>query len=119
ACRGPRPGRPRAAAGHRHHRPQGWGVHRHRLDQRPDPRLRPREQRLLLMNNKLIGPDPAKAAVLAEALPWLMQYHGKTIVVKYGGNAMTDDSLKQAFAEDIVFLRYAGFKPVVVHGAGP
>jgi acetylglutamate kinase len=61
----------------------------------------------------------AKAATLAEALPWLKAYHGKTIVVKYGGNAMTDDSLKQAFAEDIVFLRYAGFHPVVVHGGGP
>ncbi len=61
----------------------------------------------------------AKAATLAEALPWLKTYHGKTIVVKYGGNAMTDDTLKQAFAEDIVFLRYAGFHPVVVHGGGP
>jgi acetylglutamate kinase len=60
-----------------------------------------------------------KAKTLAEALPWLKQYHGKTIVVKYGGNAMTDDSLKKAFAEDIVFLRYAGFRPVVVHGGGP
>jgi acetylglutamate kinase len=60
-----------------------------------------------------------KAATLAEALPWLMRYHGKVIVVKYGGNAMTDDALKRAFAEDIVFLRYAGFKPVVVHGGGP
>jgi acetylglutamate kinase len=64
-------------------------------------------------------PDPATAATLAEALPWLMAYHGRTIVVKYGGNAMTDDSLKRAFAEDIAFLRYAGFKPVVVHGGGP
>jgi acetylglutamate kinase len=60
-----------------------------------------------------------KAATLAEALPWLMKYHGRTIVVKYGGNAMTDDALKAAFAQDIVFLRYAGFKPVVVHGGGP
>ena len=60
-----------------------------------------------------------KAATLAEALPWLKRYHGKTIVVKYGGNAMTDDRLKRAFAEDIVFLRYAGFRPVVVHGGGP
>ena len=60
-----------------------------------------------------------KAATLAAALPWLKKYHGKTIVVKYGGNAMTDDVLKQAFAEDIVFLRMAGFKPVVVHGGGP
>jgi len=61
----------------------------------------------------------SKAATLAEALPWLMKYHGKVIVVKYGGNAMTDDQLKRAFAQDIVFLRYAGFKPVVVHGGGP
>jgi acetylglutamate kinase len=61
----------------------------------------------------------AKAATLAEALPWLKTYHGKTIVVKYGGHAMTDERLKRAFAEDIVFLRYAGVRPVVVHGGGP
>ncbi len=60
-----------------------------------------------------------KAAVLAQALPWLEKYHGKIIVVKYGGNAMIDEGLKKAFAEDIVFLRMAGFKPVVVHGGGP
>jgi acetylglutamate kinase len=60
-----------------------------------------------------------KAATLAAALPWLKQYHDKVIVVKYGGNAMVDEHLKKAFAEDIVFLRYAGFKPVVVHGGGP
>ncbi len=59
------------------------------------------------------------AHVLAGALPWLKRYHGKIIVVKYGGNAMTDESLKAAFAEDIAFLRLAGFKPVVVHGGGP
>jgi acetylglutamate kinase len=64
-------------------------------------------------------PDPAKARVLAGALPWLKKYHGKIVVVKYGGNAMTDDVLKRAFAEDIAFLRFAGFKPVVVHGGGP
>ncbi|WP_148614927.1 acetylglutamate kinase [Nocardioides rubriscoriae] len=64
-------------------------------------------------------PDQAKARTLAAALPWLKQYHGKIVVVKYGGNAMTDDVLKRAFAEDIVFLRLAGFKPVVVHGGGP
>lgn len=64
-------------------------------------------------------PDPAKARTLAAALPWLKRYHGQTIVVKYGGNAMTDDALKVAFAEDIAFLRFAGFKPVVVHGGGP
>jgi acetylglutamate kinase len=61
----------------------------------------------------------AKAATLAEALPWLEKYHGKTVVVKYGGNAMSDPDLKAAFAEDIVWLRYAGFRPVVVHGGGP
>ncbi|PVG83015.1 acetylglutamate kinase [Nocardioides gansuensis] len=60
-----------------------------------------------------------KTAVLAGALPWLKAYHGKIVVVKYGGNAMTDDTLKRAFAEDIAFLRFAGFKPVVVHGGGP
>lgn len=64
-------------------------------------------------------PDPAKARTLAAALPWLKRYHGRTIVVKYGGNAMTDDRLKAAFAEDVAFLRFAGFKPVVVHGGGP
>src|SRR3954452_8345023 len=60
-----------------------------------------------------------KAAILADALPWLMTYHGKVIVVKYGGNAMADDDLKSAFAQDIAFLRFADFKPVVVHGGGP
>ena len=60
-----------------------------------------------------------KAAVLTEALPWLKEFHGKTVVVKYGGNAMVDDKLKQAFASDIVFLRYAGVRVVVVHGGGP
>ncbi|HEX6197237.1 MAG TPA: acetylglutamate kinase [Jiangellaceae bacterium] len=60
-----------------------------------------------------------KAATLVEALPWLKRFHGKTVVIKYGGNAMTDDALKQAFANDIVFLRLAGLKPVVVHGGGP
>ncbi len=61
----------------------------------------------------------AKAGVLAEALPWLQQFHGRTIVVKFGGNAMVDDSLLGAFAADIVFLRLAGLRPVVVHGGGP
>jgi len=60
-----------------------------------------------------------KAAVLAEALPWLKALHGKVVVVKYGGNAMTDDALKAAFAADMVFLRNVGIHPVVVHGGGP
>jgi len=59
------------------------------------------------------------AETLANALPWLMKYHGKVVVIKYGGNAMTNDTLKKAFAEDIAFLRFAGFRPVVVHGGGP
>ncbi|MFB9620509.1 acetylglutamate kinase [Brooklawnia cerclae] len=61
----------------------------------------------------------AKAGVLIEALPWLMQYAGKTVVIKYGGNAMIDEDLKRAFAQDIVFLRRCGVRPVVVHGGGP
>jgi len=60
-----------------------------------------------------------KAATLIEALPWLARFSGSTIVVKYGGNAMTDPALQRAFAADMVFLRYAGLKPVVVHGGGP
>ncbi len=61
----------------------------------------------------------AKASTLVEALPWLQRFRGAHVVVKYGGNAMTDDTLKQAFAQDIAFLRYAGLRPVVVHGGGP
>ena len=60
-----------------------------------------------------------KAATLIESLPWLKRYSGKVVVVKFGGNAMVDDDLKRAFAEDMVFLRYAGLHPVVVHGGGP
>src|SRR5690349_16711731 len=61
----------------------------------------------------------AKAQTLVEALPWLERFRGAVVVVKYGGNAMVDDDLKAAFAQDIVFLRYAGLRPVVVHGGGP
>ncbi|HEU0041163.1 MAG TPA: acetylglutamate kinase [Jiangellaceae bacterium] len=61
----------------------------------------------------------AKAAVMVEALPWLKRFHGEIVVIKYGGNAMVDDDLKRAFADDVVFLRLAGLKPVVVHGGGP
>ena len=60
-----------------------------------------------------------KAGILIEALPWLSRFHGALVVVKYGGNAMVDDALKRAFAEDMVFLRLAGLRPVVVHGGGP
>ncbi|GAA1244476.1 acetylglutamate kinase [Oryzihumus leptocrescens] len=60
-----------------------------------------------------------KAQTLVEALPWLEQFRGALVVIKYGGNAMLDEELKAAFAQDIVFLRYAGLRPVVVHGGGP
>jgi acetylglutamate kinase len=66
------------------------------------------------------APDAdVKAAVLAEALPYIRRFHGKTVVIKYGGNAMTDDHLKQSFARDIILLRLVGILPVVVHGGGP
>jgi acetylglutamate kinase len=64
-------------------------------------------------------PTQVKAQVLAEALPWLKQLHGKIVVVKYGGNAMTEESLRKAFAADMAFLRNCGIHPVVVHGGGP
>ncbi|MBD2894110.1 Acetylglutamate kinase [Actinomadura sp. RB99] len=60
-----------------------------------------------------------KAETLIKALPWLERFHGTTVVIKYGGHAMTDEALRHQFAEDIVFLRYAGLKPVIVHGGGP
>ena len=60
-----------------------------------------------------------KAQVLIDSLPWLKRFHGETIVVKFGGNAMVSAELQRAFAEDMVYLRYAGIKPVVVHGGGP
>jgi acetylglutamate kinase len=60
-----------------------------------------------------------KARILAEALPYIQRFHGKTIVVKYGGNAMTDEKLKESFARDVVLLKLVGMNPVVVHGGGP
>jgi acetylglutamate kinase len=71
-----------------------------------------------------MSPDPRRAAVkgvgtLLEALPYIREFHGKTVVVKYGGAAMTDPELKEDFARDIVLLKYVGLNPVVVHGGGP
>ena len=60
-----------------------------------------------------------KADILAQALPYIRKYHGKTMVIKYGGNAMTDPALQKAFAEDVVLLKLVGINPVVVHGGGP
>src|SRR5215467_7853505 len=104
----------------------------HRPDYRPDRGLRARELGVLDVSasaqpqGRPRGPArvshagaQAKAATLIEALPWLEKFHGQTVVIKYGGHAMTDESLRMAFAQDIVFLRYAGLRPVVVHGGGP
>ena len=64
-------------------------------------------------------PPNAKADILAQALPYIRKFHGKTMVIKYGGNAMTDPALQRAFAEDVVLLKLVGINPVVVHGGGP
>ncbi|MEQ0565060.1 acetylglutamate kinase [Amycolatopsis sp. NEAU-NG30] len=76
-------------------------------------------QEALISADERLATAAEKAGVLIEALPWLQRFHGATVVVKYGGNAMIDDELKAAFAEDMVFLRLAGLRPVVVHGGGP
>jgi acetylglutamate kinase len=60
-----------------------------------------------------------KAAVLVEALPYIRRFYGKTVVIKYGGSAMADRGLRQSFAVDVVFLKYVGLRPVIVHGGGP
>ena len=60
-----------------------------------------------------------KAEILSQALPYIRKFHGRTLVIKYGGNAMTDPELQQDFAEDIVLLKLVGMNPVVVHGGGP
>ena len=64
-------------------------------------------------------PPLLKAEILAEALPYIRSYHGKTIVIKYGGNAMIEDRLKESFARDVILLKLVGMNPVVVHGGGP
>lgn len=64
-------------------------------------------------------PAALKAEVLSEALPYIRRFHGKTVVIKYGGNAMTDETLQRSFAHDVVLLKLVGLNPVVVHGGGP
>ncbi len=71
------------------------------------------------LSGRDLGIALGKATTLIEALPWLADFHGATLVVKYGGNAMVDAELKRAFAADMVFLRYVGLKPIIVHGGGP
>ncbi len=85
----------------------------------PQPRL-PRTvgTRRVMRKNDPEG-DRLKVAVLTGALPWLKEFHGNVIVIKYGGHAMVDDECRRAFAEDMVFLRTCGILPVVVHGGGP
>jgi acetylglutamate kinase len=73
-----------------------------------------------LISSPAHSPQAAeKARILAEALPYIQSFHGKTIVVKFGGNAMTDEELKSSFARDVVLLKLVGMNPVVVHGGGP
>ena len=73
-----------------------------------------------LISSPAHSPEAAeKARILAEALPYIQQFHGKSIVVKFGGNAMTDEVLKSSFARDVVLLKLVGMNPVVVHGGGP
>src|SRR5690606_10771191 len=64
-------------------------------------------------------PATVQAEVLSEALPYIRRFHGKTVVIKYGGNAMTEEALQRSFAHDVVLLKLVGLKPVVVHGGGP
>jgi len=72
------------------------------------------------MNDAVASVSPRdKAEILAQALPYIRRFHGKTLVIKYGGNAMTDPALQQDFAEDVVLLKLVGMNPVVVHGGGP
>ena len=79
------------------------------------------------MTSTIVSPDPDlshvaprdKAEILAQALPYIRRFHGKTMVIKYGGNAMTDPALQADFAEDVVLLKLVGINPVVVHGGGP
>jgi acetylglutamate kinase len=71
------------------------------------------------LNARDLGIALGKANTLVEALPWLARFHGSLVVVKYGGHAMVDTELQRAFAADLVFLRYVGLHPVVVHGGGP
>src|SRR5450756_1867287 len=107
------------------------------MDQRPHARLRAREQRLLLVTGPMMTTEDSsdvvdasgaalpelsaqhKAEVLIEAMSWLERYAGALVVIKYGGHAMIDETLKRAFAEDMVFLRRVGMHPVIVHGGGP
>jgi len=91
-----------------------------RLDEPSPQRRLPKKvgTRRVMRRNDPDG-DARKVAVLTGALPWLKEFHGNVVVVKFGGHAMIDDACRRAFAEDMVFLRTCGILPVVVHGGGP
>ena len=128
-ARGGRPvqGQPQRQGRHHHRRPVGRAAQRGHPHHRPDRGVRARELGVLHMTIVIQqGKDAArraaataKAGTLIEALPWLDRFHGQTVVIKYGGHAMTADELRAGFAQDLVFLRHAGLRPVVVHGGGP
>src|SRR5215469_4633040 len=112
--------RPATTPGGHHRRPRRRSARGGDQDNRSHRPVRVRELGVFDMTARARENGAvSKAATLIEALPWLERFHGKIVVVKYGGNAMIDDDLRRAFAEDIVFLRYAGLRPVVVHGGGP
>jgi acetylglutamate kinase len=90
-----------------------------RSDERPASPTRRRVGGSRIMRTYDPEGDRLKAAVLTGALPWLKEFHGRVVVVKYGGHAMNDEECRRAFAEDMVFLRTCGILPVVVHGGGP
>jgi acetylglutamate kinase len=85
----------------------------------PQPRLPKKVGTSRVMRTYDPEGDARKVAVLTGALPWLKEFHGNVVVIKYGGHAMVDDDCRRAFAEDMVFLRTCGIQPVVVHGGGP
>lgn len=87
---------------------------------RDDERHRAASRHLATLRDKTtLAVAAGKAQTLVDALPWLQRFRGALVVIKYGGNAMLDEHLKRAFAQDVAFLRYAGLRPVVVHGGGP
>jgi acetylglutamate kinase len=87
------------------------------VDEAPPPRRQVGTRRVMRRDDP--AGDAAKVAVLTGALPWLKEFHGNVVVIKYGGHAMVDEECRKAFAEDMVFLRTCGILPVVVHGGGP
>src|SRR5690606_26149599 len=123
----------RDAAPHRRHRrgPRRGGPGRDLPRRGPVPRVHHHQRRLhdvSMSENPNEAADhltprevaaQGKAAVLREALPWITRFHGQTVVIKYGGNAMVDEQLKRSFAADVALLHFVGLRPVVVHGGGP